>query len=127
MPGHFYKRRKRMVNLKDNSYQLTTKTGEKLTFKLDFEAVLRLEMLVGNSVGATRIFLDLFRPGTDEFYKKGLMILCACCVEKPNMSIKEFNELFPLTNETFSKIDEVLNDLVTGFFGTSDEDVAVKK
>lgn len=116
-----------MVNLKDNSYHLTTKDGEKLTFKLDFEAVLRLEMIVGSSVEATRIFLDLFRPGTNEFYKKGLMILCACCVEKPDMTIKEFNRLFPLNNETFSKIDEILNDLVTGYFGTDDEEMAKKK
>ena len=116
-----------MVNLKDNSYHLTTKDGDKLTFKLDFEAVLRLEMIVGSSVEATRIFLDLVRPGTNEFYKKGLMILCACCVEKPDMTIKEFNRLFLLNNETFSKIDEILNDLVTGYFGTEDEEIAKKK
>ncbi len=116
-----------MVNLKDNSYQLTTKTGEKLTFKLDFEAVLRLEMLLGSSHEATQIFLDLFYPRRNDFYKKGLTILCACCVEKPNMPIKEFNELFPLTDETFSKIDEILLDLMNGFFGKPDGDETVKK
>ena len=44
-----------------------------------------------------------------------------------NMTIKEFNRLFLLNNETFSKIDEILNDLVTGYFGTEDEEIAKKK
>ena len=46
-----------MVNLKDNSYRMKTKTGEYLTFKLDMTAMLRLENIVGSSVEATRIFL----------------------------------------------------------------------
>ncbi len=116
-----------MVNLKDNSYKLRTKDGEKLTFRLDFEAVLRLEMLLGSSISATRIFLDLFQPGTNRFFKDGLTILCACCVEKPDLTLEEFNRLFPLTDQTFSQIDEILHDLVTGYFGTEDGEEAEKK
>lgn len=116
-----------MINLKDNSYQLTTKDGEKLTFRLDFGAVLRLEMLLGSSIAATRIFLDLFKPGTQRFFKDGLTILCACCVEKPDLTLNEFNQLFPLTDEIFTQIDRILHDLVTGYFGTGEEAEAKKK
>lgn len=116
-----------MINLKDNSYQLTTKNGEILTFRLDFEAVLRLEQLFESSVAATRIFLDLFTPGSRRFFKDGLTILCACCVEKPNLTLSEFNQLLPLTDETFTQIDQILHDLVTGYFGTSEESEAEKK
>lgn len=115
-----------MVNLKDNSYRMKTKTGEWLTFKLDMTAMLRLETVVGSSVEATRIFLDLFKPGTNCFYKKGLAILCACCVEKPDLTLDEFNRLFPLNDRTFSQMDQILNDLVTGYFA-DDEEEAQKK
>lgn len=116
-----------MINLKDNSYQLKTKDGDTLTFRLDFEAVLRLEQLFESSVAATRIFLDLFTPGSQSFFKNGLTILCACCVEKPNLTLAEFNQLLPLTDDTFTKVDKILHDLVTGYFGTSEESEAEKK
>lgn len=115
-----------MVNLKDNSYRMKTQTGEYLTFKLDMTAMLRLENIVGSSVEATRIFLDLFKPGSNCFYKKGLEILCACCVEKPDLTLEEFNRLFPLNNHTFTQIDHILTDLVAGYFA-DDEDEAQKK
>lgn len=115
-----------MIDIKNNSYTLTTKSNEKLTFKLDMNSMLRLEKLLGSSVKATKIFLDLFKPGSDSFYEYGLTILCCCCVEKPNLSINDFNELFNLNHSTFEKIDEILHDLVIGFFG-DDEEEAEKK
>lgn len=115
-----------MIDIKDNAYCLVTKQGEKLTFKLDMKTMLKLEKKIGSSVAATRIFLDLFKPGNDSFFEKGLTILCCCCVEKPDLSLDDFNALFPLNQKTFDRIDEILHDLVVGYFG-EDEEEAEKK
>lgn len=115
-----------MIDIKDNAYKIKTKNGEYLTFKLDFNAMLRLEKKIGNSVAATRIFLDLFKPGSDSFFEKGLTILCACCVEKPELTLEEFNALLSFNDDTFTKVDEILRNLVVGYFGENEEDAEKK-
>lgn len=115
-----------MIDIKDNAYHLTTVSGEKLTFKLDMTTMLKLEKKIGSSIEATRIFLDLFKPGSDSFFEKGLTILCCCCVEKPHLTLEEFNSLFKLNQKTFDSIDEILHDLVVGYFGEDEEDAEKK-
>lgn len=110
-----------MINIKDNSYTLTTKDGEDLTFQLDFKAMLKLEKILNSSTQATQIFLDLFKPGSDSFYEHGLTILCSCCVEKRDLTVDEFNSLFKLSQDNFNKVDEILHNLVIGFFGEDEE------
>ena len=115
-----------MIDIKDNAYTLIAKDKSVYTFKLDLNTMLKLEKVLNSSTQATQIFLDLFKPGSNSFYEYGLTILCCCCVEEPNLTVDKFNSLFSLNQKTFDKIDDILHDLVIGFFG-DDEDEDEKK
>lgn len=102
----------------ENIVKMNTLQGE-LKFRLDFEAIIKLEEKYGHMK-----VLDMFNELTEvrgkNFTRSVLNILSSCCIDK-DLDGDKLKEILTPDYPTMLLMDEVSSKLLFGFLGSAEE------
>lgn len=108
----------------ENIVKMNTLEGE-LTFRLDFEAVIKMENKLGHQ-GVIDKFNAIMNTESKTFTRDVLTILANCCVER-EMDGEELKKIITPDFPTMLILDELSSKLLFGFLGSSEVDDSKKK